>query len=412
MSEQFDLVVIGAGIVGLATALAITQRYPRLKLCILEKEDRLAAHQTGHNSGVIHSGIYYRPGSLKAQTCVVGAKALIAFCEQHGVPYEQCGKVVVATAPEELPRLEELLRRGTANGVTGLEMIGPERLREIEPHVAGIRALYVPTTGIIDFSRVAHTYARLVQERGGEVRTLHQVQKVVHVDGGLVLETTATTVHAKFLINCGGLFADRLACLTGVSPDLQIVPFRGEYYTVVPQRRGLVRNLIYPVPDPALPFLGVHFTRTISGEIEAGPNAILALAREGYKKADVDLHDVRETLTFPGFWRMVRRYWQTGCGEVYRSFSKRAFLKALQRLLPELTVNDLQPGGSGVRAQAIAPNGALVDDFVVTVSGNTLHVLNAPSPGATASLAIGRLIVEQAAQAFSLSSGKGEPPCV
>lgn len=410
MAEQFDLVVIGAGIVGLATALNITQRYPRLKLCILEKEDRLAAHQTGHNSGVIHSGIYYRPGSLKAQTCMAGAKALVAFCAQHDIPYEQCGKVVVATAPEELPRLEELFRRGTANGVTGLEMVGPERLREIEPHVAGIRGLYVPTTGIIDFSRVAHTYAHIVQGRGGEIRTRHQVQKVVHMDGGLVLETTAATVRTKFLINCGGLFADRLARLTGVSPDLQIVPFRGEYYTVVPQRRGLVRNLIYPVPDPALPFLGVHFTRTISGEVEAGPNAILALAREGYKKTDVDLRDVRETLTFPGFWRMVRRYWQTGSGEMYRSFSKGAFLKALQRLLPELTANDLQPGGSGVRAQAIAPNGALVDDFVVTVSGNTLHVLNAPSPGATASLAIGRLIVEQAAQAFSL--GKGEPSCV
>jgi len=409
-AESFDLTIIGAGIVGLATALEMTQRYPRLKLCVLEKEERLAAHQTGHNSGVIHSGIYYRPGSLKAQTCVAGAKALIAFCEQHSVPYERCGKVVVATAPEELPRLEELLRRGTANGVTGLEMLGPERLREIEPHAAGVRALFVPTTGIIDFSRVAHTYARVVQERGGEIRTRHQVQKVVQADGGLVLETTAGVVRTKFLINCGGLFADRLARLTGATPDLQIVPFRGEYYTVVPQRRGLVKNLIYPVPDPALPFLGVHFTRTIDGQVEAGPNAILALAREGYGKADVNLRDVRETLTFPGFWRMVRRDWQVGLGEIQRSLSKRAFVQALQRLLPELTANDLHPGGSGVRAQAIAPNGALVDDFVISVSGNALHILNAPSPGATASLAIGRLIVEHAAQAFAL--GKGEPPCV
>jgi len=407
MVERFDIVIIGAGIVGLATALDITQNYPRLKLCILEKEDRLAAHQTGHNSGVIHSGIYYRPGSLKARTCVAGAKALTAFCDQHGIPYERCGKVVVATTSAELPRLEELFRRGTSNGLTGLEMIGPERLQEIEPHAAGIKALYVPSTGIIDFSRVAHTYARILQERGGEIRTRHQVEKIRPIDGGLALETTAATVHTKFLINCGGLFADRLARLTGTKLDLQIVPFRGEYYTLARQRRGLVKNLIYPVPDPALPFLGVHFTRTMNGTVEAGPNAVLALAREGYRKSDTDLHDVRETLTFPGFWRMVRRYWQTGCGEMYRSFNKGAFLKALQRLLPELTADDLQPGGSGVRAQAIAANGALVDDFVITVSSNALHILNAPSPGATASLAIGRLIVEKAAQAFAWDSKGG-----
>ena len=403
MAEKFDLTIIGGGIIGLATALEIVQRYPRLTLLVLEKEDRLAVHQTGHNSGVIHSGIYYKPGSLKAQTCVSGAKALVAFCEQHGIPYERCGKVVVATLAEELPRLEELLRRGVANGVAGLEMIGPERLREIEPHATGIKALYVPTTGIIDFPRVAQTYARLVQEKGGEIRTRHQVQKIVHADGGVVLETTQGAVHSQFLINCGGLFCDRLARLAGARPDLQIVPFRGEYYTIAPQRRGLIKNLIYPVPDPALPFLGVHFTRTIAGLVEAGPNAVLAFAREGYGKTDIDLHDLRETLTFPGFWGMARRYWQTGIGEMYRSFSKSAFLKALQRLLPDLTANDLQPGGSGVRAQAISASGALVDDFVISVTGTALHVLNAPSPGATASLAIGRLIVEKAAQAFALA---------
>ena len=402
MADKFDLTIIGGGIVGLASALEVVQRYPQLKLLVLEKEDRLAAHQTGHNSGVIHSGIYYKPGSLKAQTCVSGARDLVAFCEEHGIPYERCGKVVVATAAEELPRLEELFRRGTANGVAGVEMIGPERLREIEPHATGIKALYVPTTGIIDFPRVAHTYARLVREKGGEIKTGHRVQKIAQADGGLVLETSQGAVQSKFLINCGGLFSDRLARMAGANPDLQIVPFRGEYYTIAPQRRGLVKNLIYPVPDPALPFLGVHFTRTIDGLVEAGPNAVLAFAREGYRTTDFDLLDLRETLTFPGFWAMSRKYWQTGIGEMYRSLSKRAFLKALQRLLPDLTIADLQPGGSGVRAQAIATSGALVDDFIIAITGNALHVLNAPSPGATASLAIGRLIVEKAAQAFAL----------
>jgi L-2-hydroxyglutarate oxidase LhgO len=403
MSDQFDLTIIGGGIVGLATALAVGQKHPHLRVVILEKEDRLASHQTGHNSGVIHSGIYYKPGSLKAQTCVAGARALIEFCEAHGIPYERCGKVVVATAADELPRLEELQRRGTANGVEGLEMIGPERLRELEPHAAGIKALYVPATGIIDFPRVAHAYAQLVQENGGALRTRHQVQKILHREGGLVLETSQGAVQSKFLINCGGLFCDRIARMAGARIDVQIVPFRGEYYTIAPQRRSLVKNLIYPVPDPALPFLGVHFTRTIDGMVEAGPNAVLALAREGYRKTDFSPHDLQETLTFPGFWRMTRKYWKTGIGEMYRSYSKNAFLKALQRLLPDLREPDLQPGGSGVRAQAIASNGALVDDFVILHSGNALHILNAPSPGATSSLAIGQYIAEKARQAFVLT---------
>jgi (S)-2-hydroxyglutarate dehydrogenase len=403
MSDQFDLTIIGGGIVGLATALAIVQRHPGLQLAVLEKEDRLAAHQTGHNSGVIHSGIYYKPGSLKAQTCVAGAKALIAFCEEHGILYERCGKVVVATAAEELPRLEELQWRGMTNGVEGLEMIGPERLRELEPHATGIKALYVPATGIIDFPRVAHTYARLVQENGGAIRTRHQVQKILHREGGLVLETSQGAVRSKFLINCGGLFCDRIARLAGARIDLQIVPFRGEYYTIAPQRRSIVKNLIYPVPDPALPFLGVHFTRTIDGMVEAGPNAVLALAREGYRKTDFIPRDLKETLTFPGFWRMARKYWKTGVGEMYRSYNKNAFLKALQRLLPDLRERDLQPGGSGVRAQAIASNGALVDDFIISPSENALHILNAPSPGATSSLAIGQYIAEKARQAFVLT---------
>jgi len=405
MATQFDLTVIGGGIIGLATALEMAQRYPRLKLLVLEKEDRLATHQTGHNSGVIHSGIYYRPGSLKAKTCVRGAGNLVTFCEQHGIPYELCGKVVVATAQEEMPRLQELFRRGQANGVQGLKLIGPEKLREIEPHATGIKALYVPATGIADFIGVAHTYARLVQERGGEIRTGHRVQRVVHADGGLVLETSSTTVHTKYLINCGGLFADRLARMAGASLDLRIVPFRGEYYTVAPQRRELVKNLIYPVPDPALPFLGVHFTRTVTGKIEAGPNAVLAFAREGYSKTDINLKDAWEVFAFPGFRAMAGRYWKTGIGEMYRSVSKRAFLKALQRLLPELSAGDLHPGGSGVRAQAISREGALVDDFVISATAHAIHVLNAPSPGATASLAIGQLIVEKAGEVFSLGKG-------
>src|SRR5262245_33576632 len=347
MSDQFDLVIIGGGIVGLATALALVQRCPRLKLGILEKEARLAAHQTGHNSGVIHSGLYYRPGSLKAQTCVIGATALVAFCYEQNIPYERCGKVVVATMPDELPRLEELFRRGTANGVEGLEMIGSERLRELEPHATGIKALYVPTTGIIDFSRVAQTYARIIQEHGAEIRTRHCVQKIIRSEAGLVLETSQGTMRSKFLINCGGLLCDRIARLAGAPIDVQIVPFRGEYYTIAPQRRSLVKNLIYPVPDPALPFLGVHFTRTIDGMVEAGPNAVLAFAREGYRKTDFVPSDLRETLIFPGFWRMARKYWQTGIGEMYRSYSKSAFLRALQRLLPDLKEGDLQPGGSG-----------------------------------------------------------------
>jgi (S)-2-hydroxyglutarate dehydrogenase len=406
MANSFDITIIGGGIVGLATALELTKRYPQRKLAILEKEDRLAAHQTGHNSGVIHSGIYYKPGSLKAQTCVAGAKAIIAFCQQHDIPYEICGKVVVATSPAELPRLEELHRRGTANGVEGMEMIGPERLREIEPHATGVRALHVPTTGIIDFPRVAQTYARLIQEKGGDLRLRHELRGIVRTDGELILETSQESIHSKFMINCGGLHCDRIARLAGAQPDLQIVPFRGEYYTIAPQRRTLVKNLIYPVPDPAFPFLGVHFTRTIDGLVEAGPNAVLAFAREGYKKSDFDARDLRETLTFSGFRKMARTYWRTGLGEMFRSFSKQAFLAALRRLLPELTLGDLQPGGSGVRAQAISSQGALIDDFIISVTGSALHVLNAPSPGATASLAIGTMIVDKAGQEFGWGDGK------
>ncbi len=401
MADQFDLIIIGGGILGLATALTVTRHYPRIRLGVLEKEPRLATHQTGHNSGVIHSGIYYKPGSLKARTCVSGGGLLTAFCDQHGIPYERCGKVVVATSADEFPRLEELHRRGTANGVAGLAMIGPERLREIEPHAAGLRALYVPQTGIIDYGRVAERYAALVQEAGGEIRCAQPVQKIVSTDGQLVVETATATLRTRVVINCGGLQCDRIARMAGAEPPLQIVPFRGEYYTLAPHKQTLVNHLIYPVPDPAFPFLGVHFTRTMTGEREAGPNAVLALAREGYQWTDLIPQDIWETLRFSGFRTLARQYWRTGLGEIYRSLNKSAFLRALQRLLPELRAADLRPGGSGVRAQAISAAGALVDDFVITSSPHAIHVLNAPSPGATTSLAIGQQIVRQAAQAFS-----------
>lgn len=407
--QHFDLTVIGGGIVGLATAMEFAEKYPGLKLLLLEKEKELATHQTGHNSGVIHSGIYYRPGSIKAETCVTGRKALIGFCDREGIPYQLCGKVIVATCEEELPRLEELYRRGAANGVQGLEMIGPDRLKEIEPHANGIKALYAPSTGIIDFTRVAQAYARRIRGLGGEILTSQAARAIVPADGGLTVETSSAEFHSKFLINCAGLFSDRVARMvsgeSSVEPetDLRIIPFRGEYYTIVPQRRSLVRGLIYPVPDPRFPFLGVHFTRTIHGDVEAGPNAVLALAREGYKKTDVNLAQALEIFSFKGFWSMARKYWRTGLGEMHRSFSRPAFVKALQRLLPDVRSEDLAPGGAGVRAQAVSAAGVLLDDFVIKQTKNAIHVLNAPSPGATSSLAIGKSIVEMAARTFSLN---------
>ncbi len=406
--NQFDLTVIGGGIIGLATAMEIAEKYPRIKLLLLEKENQLASHQTGHNSGVIHAGIYYKPGSLKAQTCVSGRRLLLEFCDQHGIPYNLCGKVIVASHGKEIPRLEELLRRGNANGVQGLEMIGPERLKEIEPHSNGIRALYSSATGIIDFTKVAQAYATRIQSMGGEIRTSHEVKGIVEGDGGLIVETSPGEFRSKYLINCAGLFVDRVArMVTQMNPpktdsELRIVPFRGEYYKMVPERRFLVKGLIYPVPDPEFPFVGVHFTRTVRGDVEVGPNAVLALAREGYWKKDFNLRDLWEILSYKGFWWIVRNHYKTGLEEIYRSFSKRAFVKALQKLVPEVRSQDFVNSGSGVRAQAVSPTGALIDDFVIRQTGNAIHVLNAPSPGATASLAIGKRIVDMAAKAFSL----------
>ena len=408
MNASYDVTIMGGGIIGLATAMKIAEVYPRAKLLLLEKESHLAAHQTGHNSGVIHSGIYYKPGSLKARTCVAGRKALIEFCDQNAVPYELCGKVVVATSNEELPRLEELHRRGLANGIDGVEMIGRERLKEIEPHATGVKALHVPPTGIIDYTKVAEAYAAKIRAAGGEIRTSSRVAGIIANPREIVLQSASGDYRTTHLINCCGLYSDWVAKkMEGGAgeagpAEYRIIPFRGEYYKLATATHHLVRNLIYPVPDPAFPFLGVHFTRMIRGGVEAGPNAVLAFAREGYRRTDVNIADLWKMISFKGFWAMAGKYWQTGCGEFYRSLSKQAFVKALQKLLPEITTRDLIAGGSGVRAQAVSRNGALVDDFVIHQSHNAIHVLNAPSPGATASLAIGQSIAEMAAKSFVL----------
>jgi L-2-hydroxyglutarate oxidase len=407
MASQYDLAIIGGGILGLATALKITAAHPKIRLLILEKEAQLARHQTGNNSGVIHSGLYYRPGSLKAQSCVTGRKALIAFCDQNAVPYEICGKVVVATSEDELPRLDELHRRGIANGLQGLEMIGPERLKELEPHAIGIKGLYVPETGIIDYKKVADAYAEHVRNGGGDIRLSQRVVGMLDRPDEIVLQTSGGDYRTKYLINCCGLQSDLVAKMMAASSagdqeEHRIIPFRGEYYKIAPQRQFLVRNLIYPVPDPTFPFLGVHFTRMAKGGVEAGPNAVLALAREGYRHTNVNVKDVWQTVSFKGFWAMTGKYWRTGFGELYRSLSKTAFVRALQKFLPEIRESDLVAGGAGVRAQAVSKSGALVDDFVIKQSPRAIHVLNAPSPGATASLTIGQSIAEMAAKNFQL----------
>ena len=400
MGAEARVIVIGGGIVGLSTAMAVGREHPGVVPIVLEKEAELALHQTGHNSGVIHSGIYYRPGSLKAQYTVTGARAIVEFAVEHDVAHEICGKVVVAVDEAEIPRLEELHRRAKANGVSGVEMIGPERLREIEPYAAGVCALQVSSTGIIDYVGVARKYGELVRAAGGEIHTGARVIGIVREADHYVVETTLGEFRAEYLINCAGLHSDVMAKLAGCRPGLRIVPFRGEYYELVEHRRDLVRGLIYPVPDPAFPFLGVHFTRMVGGGVEAGPNAVLSFKREGYGKTDFDLGEAWSTLSYPGFWKLALEYWKTGAGEVHRSFSKRAFVHALQKLLPDLRGEDLRVGGSGVRAQAIAPDGTLLDDFAIETLGGAVHVLNAPSPAATASLPIGDAVAARAAECF------------
>jgi len=389
------VVIIGGGIVGLASGYALSKR-PDLRVVVLEAEAEIAAHQTGHNSGVIHSGLYYKPGSLKAQNCTIGREAMYRFCAEQGIAHERCGKVVVAVDAREIPALEELERRGLANGLAGIRRVGPEELKELEPQATGVAALAVPQTGIVNFTDVSRAYARLIQDAQGEVRTQCRATAVRRDGRGLVVETHRGVVRADLAINCGGLQSDRIARMCGVEPGVQIIPFRGEYYELVPEQRGLVRNLIYPVPDARFPFLGVHFTRMIGGGVEAGPNAVLAFRREGYHRLDFSLRDSVEMATFSGLWRMASRYWRTGAGEFHRSFSKSAFVTALQRLMPAIRAEHLVPAGAGVRAQAVGADGKLIDDFRIVEAERMVHVLNAPSPAATSSLSIGHTVAEMA----------------
>lgn len=404
LSRKYDIAVIGGGIIGLAVGRELALRYPQHKLAIVEKEEGVGRHQTGHNSGVIHSGLYYRPGSFKARFCVTGAEALKGYCQQHEIPFEVCGKVVVATSEQEVDRLETLYQRGTANGVQGLEMIGPERLKELEPHAAGIKALSCPPTGIVDFKLVATSYAKEIQEQGGEILTSAKVEQIHRSEDLLYLETTAGAIQTTYLVNCAGLYADVIAGMTGVPPDVRIVPFRGEYYMLRPERSHLVKNLIYPVPNPEFPFLGVHFTRTIHGDVEAGPNAVMAFAREGYTMSTVNVGEALGTFLFPGFWAMARRYWGMAAGEYYRSLRKGAFVRALQRLVPEVREEDVVRAGAGVRAQALDGHGNLLDDFRIDETQNAIHVRNAPSPAATSSLAIGKYVADLAEKLFDLGT--------
>ena len=400
--SRYNVLIVGGGIVGLAVGLEITQRFPRLRLALLEKEGRVGQHQSGHNSGVIHSGVYYKPGSLKARLCVEGAQAMVEFCREHGLPHQVCGKVIVATREEEFSRLEELQRRGEMNGLTGLRLISADELREIEPHAGGLRALVVPSTGITDYAAVCEKYAELIRAQGGTIFTSTAVIGLQDLAGEVLVKTNGPVFSTTYLINCAGLFSDRIARMAGGTPEVMIVPFRGEYYHLIPQRSALVRGLIYPVPDPQLPFLGVHFTRRVNGTVDAGPNAVFAFRREGYRRTDFSLGDLSSSFAFPGFWRMAAQHWRSGLDEFRRSFSKSAFAHALQRLLPELREEDLIPGGSGVRAQALRRDGTLVDDFEFVPSGKMLHVLNVPSPAATASLVIGRAIVRTAEESLGL----------
>lgn len=394
--QTTDVIIVGGGIVGLATAYQLTRQYPGRSVTLLEKEPQLALHQTGRNSGVLHSGIYYRPGTLRALNCRAGKLAMEQFCAAEGVPYEICGKVIVAVSDEELPALERIYERGQANGVR-CELIDRARLSELEPHAAGVRALHVPEAGIVDYPAVCERLAHRIREAGGKIICGARVTTVHHQNGTVVVATAAGDFESRYLVTCAGLQADRVARLSGQTVDAKIVPFRGEYYELTPDAQHLCRNLIYPVPDPAFPFLGVHFTRLIHGGIECGPNAVLAFAREGYRKRDISLRDLADSLTYPGFLRLAAKYWRTGVGEMWRSFSKRAFVKALQRLVPEIRAEHLTAAPSGVRAQAISRDGAMIDDFVILQGDRIVNVCNAASPAATAALNIGRIIVDKLA---------------
>jgi L-2-hydroxyglutarate oxidase len=391
MTRQYDYAIVGGGIVGLSTGMALTKRFPGKKVIVLEKENALAEHQTGHNSGVIHSGIYYKPGSFKAKFARAGSQSMVNFCEEHSIEHEICGKVIVATKQAELQLLENLYRRGMENGLT-IQQIGSSELAEIEPHVRGLAAIRVPAAGIVNYKEVSRTFGRVISMGGGEIvlgeRVIAIRQKSAHVE----VETRLNVIEAKFVINCAGLHSDRVARMDEVAGDLKIVPFRGEYYELKPEKRYLVKHLIYPVPNPNFPFLGVHYTRMVGGQVEAGPNAVLAFKREGYKKSDFSLRDLAEVLAYPGFWKLSSKYWREGLEEMKRSFSKAAFVRSLQELIPEIQESDLVPAPAGVRAQALKSDGGLVDDFHLINRERSIHVCNAPSPAATASIEIGKHI--------------------
>ena len=393
---QLDVVIVGGGIVGLATALQLKKERPGIKLAIIEKEKSVARHQTGNNSGVIHSGIYYKPGSLKATNCLHGYNLLVEFCRQQDVPFELCGKIIVATEPGEVPLLENLYNRGLQNGLAQIRKITAGEIKEHEPHVQGVAGIYVPYTGIVDYKLVAEKYADLLQQQDATLVLGEQVLDIKTESNRVVLITQKTSYTAKLAINCAGLYSDKIAAMTTRKLDVKIIPFRGEYYKLRPEKEHLVKNLIYPVPDPNFPFLGVHFTRMAKGGVEAGPNAVLAFQREGYRKSQINLGELGETLAWPGFQKVAHKYWRTGMGELYRSFSKAAFTRALQKLIPEIQEHDLIDGGAGVRAQACDRTGGLVDDFLILENEQTINVCNAPSPAATSSLAIGETVCRRA----------------
>lgn len=400
MNKCFDIAIIGGGIVGTATAFSILKE-KNVKILLLEKESSLAAHQTGNNSGVIHSGLYYKPRSLKAINCAAGREMMYAFCEEHNLPFEKCGKIVVATSNEEIPALNLLEERGIANGLAGLKRLSANEIREHEPYANGIDGLFVPQTGIVDYVAVTNKYAELIQKLGGEIKTDSELTSVIKDENDLVLLTKDDEYRTKLIVNCAGLYSDRIAKLCGVNPGLKIIPFRGEYFKLKKEKEYLVKNLIYPVPDIKFPFLGVHFTRMINGGVEAGPNAVLAFKREGYKKTDFSIRDLLEMKFYPGFWKMAAKYYKMGFQEFRRSFSKSLFVKSLQKLIPEIQYDDIDAGGAGVRAQALEADGKLVDDFRLVEAKQMIHVLNAPSPAATASLSIGKTISGMAIKKYS-----------
>ncbi len=389
----YDITVVGGGIIGTATALSVLQKN-KCSLLLMESENRLAYHQTGNNSGVIHSGLYYKPGSQKAINCAAGREMMYNFCRDHSIPHEQCGKLVVAVKDDELPALNELERRGNENGLTGLKRLKPNEAKEIEPYINCVEALFVPQTGIVDYTVVTNKYAELIKQSGGQINFNKKFTNIKKQSDHFELQTSSGIVRTKIFVNCGGLYSDRIAKLCRINPGLKIIPFRGEYYKLKKSSEKLVRNLIYPVPDPAYPFLGVHFTRMMKGGVEAGPNAVLAFKREGYKKNDISFSDLAEMFSYTGFIKMASKHYKMGMGEFYRSYNKNAFTKALQKLIPSIAKNDIVAGGVGVRAQALEPDGKLVDDFRIINEENMVHVLNAPSPAATASLSIGKTISE------------------